>query len=60
MESLDEIVPEDGYTARRRPGRLVGQLREMELHVIGDVIKFPDHVKHLFSHFGGLSIHLKL
>ena len=59
-EPLDEIIQVNGYTARRRPSGLIGRLRETELHVIKDIVKFPDHVQLSGSHLGGMSIHLKL
>ena len=59
MEPLEKIVSVYSYTVGRRSSRLVGRLGELELHIIKDMIKHPEHVQLSGSHFKGVPIHLK-
>ena len=39
---------------------MVGRPRELKLHVVRDMIKFPEQVQLSDNYFGGVFIHLEL
>ena len=59
LEPLEEEVPVHGHMTGGRSGWLIGWLRESKLHIIRDLIKFPDQIHLSFCYLGQVPVHLE-